>query len=189
MITTDQLKAIAPSIKPGGLQLYTDLLNLYMPKYDITTPARIAPFLANLAHECASFNHMREIASGAAYEGRADLGNTQPGDGRRFPGRGGIQITGRGMYEWCSKALYKDLRLINNPELLERPPAAIESACWFWKVVKGLNAIADQPDSYTHVFKGNTYDRFEWICFKINGGTNGMQERKAFYERAKAIIS
>jgi putative chitinase len=188
MITVDQLKAIVPTIRPANLQLYTDLLNVYMPKHDITTPARVAPFLANLAHESGSFNYTREIASGKAYEGRADLGNTQPGDGPQYRGRGLIQITGRGMYKWCSTALYGDLRLINSPELLEQAPAATESACWFWKVVKDLNAIADQSDSYTHVFKGKTYSRFEWICFKINGGVNGMAERKAFYERAKTVI-
>lgn len=193
MITTEQLKAIVPAIKAANLQVYADQLNEFMPKYDITTPARICPFLANLAHESGSFNYTREIASGTAYEGRHDLGNNQPGDGERFRGRGLIQITGRGNYEWCSKALYKDLRLINTPELLEAPPAATESACWFWKVVKNLNAVADKHDTYTHTRTAkdgsqHTYSRFEWIVFLVNGGQSGINERKAYYERAKLVI-
>lgn len=193
MITIDQLKAIVPSIRPANLQLYTDLLNRFMPKYGIDTPGRVAPFLANLAHESGSFNYTREIASGKAYEGRKDLGNTQPGDGPRYKGRGLIQITGRDNYEWCSRSLYSDPRLINNPELLEKPEAATESACWFWRDVKKLNGIADMPDNWVHARKmkdGSTklYNRFEWIVLLINGGQNGLAERKAFYERAKAVI-
>lgn len=193
MITTEQLKTIVPGIKPANLQVYVDQLNEFMPKYDITTPARICPFLANLAHESGSFNYTREIASGSAYEGRKDLGNTQPGDGVKFRGRGLIQITGRGNYQWCSRVLYKDARLIDSPELLELPPAATESACWFWKEVKNLNQVADNPDSYTHIRTAkdksqHTYGRFEWIVFLINGGQNGLAERQAFYERAKEVI-
>lgn len=188
MITAEQLKAIVPGIKPANLPVYTDLLNQFMPKYEINTPGRICPFLANLAHESGSFNYTREIASGKAYEGRADLGNIEAGDGVKFRGRGLNQITGRGNYQWCSKALYGDTRLIEHPELLEQPAAATESACWFWRDVKKLNVIADKPDDYIHVFRGKPYGRFEWIVLLINGGQNGLAERKAFYERAKAVI-
>lgn len=193
MLTTNQLKAIVPGIKPGNLQVYTDQLNIFMPKYDITTPARICPFLANIAEESGSFNYTREIASGAAYEGRHDLGNNQPGDGERFKGRGLIQLTGRGVYEWCSRALYKDRRLIDTPELLEQPAPATESACWFWKEVKNLNLIADSPDTFVHTRTAKnggqlTYGRFEWIVFLINGGQNGLAHRQVFYNRAKTVI-
>ncbi len=193
MITADQLKAIVPAIKPANLQLYIPLLNEYMSKYEIVTAARICPFLANLAHESGSFNYTKEIANGNAYEGRKDLGNTQPGDGPRYKGRGLIQITGRSMYQWCSKALYGDQRLIDTPALLEKADAATESACWFWKIVKDLNQIADMPDSWVRDRKmrdGSVkqYSRFEWIVLLINGGQNGLVERKVFYERAKAVI-
>lgn len=192
-ITSDILKAIVPGIKPVNLQVYPALLTQFMEKYEINTPRRAAPFLANLAHESGSFNYTREIASGKAYEGRADLGNTQLGDGMRFKGRGLIQITGRDMYESCSKALYKDERLINTPELLEAPAAATESACWFWRDIKKLNAVADQPDGWVHNRKMKDgsfkpYNRFQWIVMLINGGQNGLAERQAFYERANNVL-
>jgi putative chitinase len=188
MITAAQLKSIVPSINPDRLQGVTDLLNQYMPNYQIATRERICGFIANLAHESGSFKYTREIASGAAYEGRADLGNTQPGDGIKFRGRGWIQITGRGMYRLCTEALFGDERLLDHPEILEELPNACKSACWFWAKVKKLNALCDLPDSWIHERKGVKYTRFEWVCFLINGGTNGMAERKVFYERAKAII-
>lgn len=187
-IDREQLKAIVPSIKPGNLDIYTEQLAIFLPKYEINTPARITQFLANLAHESGSFNYTREIASGAAYEGRKDLGNIHPGDGRKFRGRGLIQITGRGNYKWCSIEMYGDDRLIDKPELLEQPGPATESACWFWANAKKLNTIADFPDTWTKVRKGKTYTRFEWIVLLINGGQNGIAERKLFYERAKKVI-
>ena len=66
-----------------------------MEKYQITTPLRRAAFLAQLAHESGELKYMEEIASGEAYEGRKELGNTAPGDGKRYKGRGPIQLTGR----------------------------------------------------------------------------------------------
>lgn len=188
MLTNDQLKSIVPGIKPDNLNIYVPLLNIYMAEYEINTPARMTQFLANLAHESGSFNYTREIASGAAYEGRTDLGNTQPGDGKLFPGRGLIQITGRAMYAWLSQALYGDDRLVKNPSLLEHPDAATKSACWFWAIAKKLNEVADLPETWTKTWKGKTYSRFEWIVLRINGGQNGIAERKAFYERAKKVI-
>lgn len=188
IITQQQLKAIVPNIKPANLQVYTEQLNIYMPQYGIDTLARITPFLANLAHESGSFNYTREIASGAAYEGRKDLGNVHPGDGKKFRGRGLIQITGRGNYKWCSMGMYGDDRLLEQPELLEQPGPATQSACWFWAVAKKLNDVADKPDDYVRVWRGKKYSRFEWIVLLINGGQNGLTERKAFYARALAIL-
>lgn len=188
MITREQLKSIVPSIKPGNLDIYTEQLNIFLPKYEINTPARITQFIANLAHESGSFNYTREIASGAAYEGRKDLGNIHPGDGKKFKGRGLIQITGRANYLWCSKVMYNDARLVEKPELLEQPGPATQSACWFWADAKKLNAIADLPDGWTKERKGKVYSRFEWIVLLINGGQNGLSDRKGFYERAKKVI-
>lgn len=188
MITNDHLKAIVPGIKPANLEIYVPLLNIYMAEYEINTPARITQFLANLAHESGSFNFTKEIASGAGYEGRTDLGNTEPGDGRRFPGRGLIQITGRAMYAWLSQALYGDDRLVKNPSLLEEPVAATKSACWFWAIAKKLNEVADLPETWTKIFRKKEYTRFQWIVLRINGGQNGLADRNAFYERAKKVI-
>ena len=88
----------------------------------ITNKDQLAYILATASHESGSGKHMREFASGRAYEGRRDLGNTQPGDGQRFKGRGYVQITGRRNYEMWSRRLGIDL--VNNPELASRPDIA-----------------------------------------------------------------
>ena len=110
---------------------YLPLLNKYMPEYGIDTPDKIAKFLAQIAHESGQLRYVEEIASGEAYEGRKDLGNTQPGDGRRYKGRGLIQITGRKNYAAISAAFGVDF--INNPYLLTEPDNAVRSACWWYK--------------------------------------------------------
>ncbi len=84
---------------------------------------------------------MQEIASGVAYEGREDLGNTEPGDGKRFKGRGPIQITGRDNY--AKFAEWSGLDCVNHPELLEIPTNGFLASAWFWKT-RGLNELSDQ---------------------------------------------
>lgn len=159
---------------------YAPHLVRYMPQYSISTLLRTRHFLAQLAHETAGFFYVREIASGADYDtGRkaVQLGNTPEadGDGQKYKGRGLIQITGRTNYEACSLALFGDKRLLDKPELLEQPEWAVKSACWYWKS-RDLNNLADA-------------DNIERITRKINGGLNGFDSRKKWYERAKAIIS
>ncbi|WP_212590530.1 glycoside hydrolase family 19 protein [Williamwhitmania taraxaci] len=145
-----------------------------MANFEISTPLRIRHFIAQLAHESGSFQYVREIASGNAYEGRKDLGNVNAGDGVKFKGRGLIQITGRANYEKCSLALFGDRRLLDNPELLELPDNAVKSAAWFWQS-HGLNALADKDD-------------IRAITKRINGGYNGLVDRMAFYDIAKTSI-
>jgi putative chitinase len=141
---------------------YAPILTKFMPAYQIDTPKRQAAFLAQVGHETSSLKHMLEIADGSAYEGRADLGNTEPGDGKRFPGRGGLQATGRGMCTKLAKALGVDF--VTHPELLEQPEWAISSACWIWTIDKGLNPLADA-------------DKFGSITKRINGGYTHIDER------------
>lgn len=173
MITLDDIRRICPTTKVSRLDLFVESLNAAMAEYEINNVAREAAFLAQVAHESGGFNYVREIASGAAYEGRADLGNTEPGDGTRFRGRGLIQITGRANYRACGDALGLDL--VGEPHLLESPLLAARSAGWFWQT-HGLNARADLGD-----FKG--------ITKRINGGTNGMADRLAYFERAQAVLT
>ena len=144
-----------------------------MTEFEINTPARQASFLAQIGHESGQLRYVRELASGEAYEGRADLGNTQPGDGVRFKGRGLIQITGRSNYIDCGKALALDL--LAHPELLEEPESACRSAGWFWKT-HGLNELADAGDQVK-------------ITRRINGGTNGLADRLALFQIAQKVLA
>lgn len=153
---------------------FLDGLNAACNQYQINTPARIAQFLAQLAHESADFYYTEEIASGAAYEGRVDLGNTQLGDGVKYKGRGLIQITGRRNYQAVSLALGVDF--VNNPTKLSERPWSAESAGWYWNS-RNLNALADE----------NTLDGFKEITRKINGGYNGLDSRVSWWNKAKAI--
>lgn len=106
--------------------------------------------------------------------GRENLGNTEPGDGARFIGRGFKQLTGRDNYSRCSHAVYGDQRLIESPELLEKPEGAGLSAGWFWRT-KGLQrlALADDIEAITKV---------------INGGHLGLAERKAWLAKFRAAL-
>lgn len=172
VITAEELSAIVPYAK-DRIALVVQPLNEAMYTYGITdTPIREAMFIAQVAHESGSFRYVKEIASGEAYEGRADLGNVERGDGVRFKGRGYIQVTGRANYKACGEALGLDL--IQHPELLETTANACRSAAWFW-YMKGLNDLADKGD-------------FLGITKRINGGTNGYKERMAFFDRAKLLL-
>ncbi len=172
-MTLDQLAKIYTRAKRALLSEYFPHLEAAMAEAQINTPLRQAAFLAQLAHESAEFRYMEEIASGAAYEGRKDLGNTQPGDGKRFKGRGPIQLTGRANYAAAGKAL--GLNLVNDPESAASPEVGFRTAAWFWNK-HSLNAPADVGD-------------FDLITRKINGGFNGKQYRDAFYLVAKKVLS
>ena len=137
-ITETLLKKLLPGSTEANRIKYAKHFDKYLPLYGIKTEKQVAAFFAQIGHESAELRHCEEIASGKAYEGRKDLGNTQPGDGMKFKGRGLLQITGRANYTQISKALGVDF--INNPKLLTEPDRAVESACWWWKNRK-LNDI------------------------------------------------
>src|SRR5690606_28454782 len=100
--------------------------------YQINTKLRIAHFMGQVAHECAGFRTTEEFASGAAYEGRADLGNNQTGDGVRYKGRGLIQLTGRANYRRIGGLL--GLPLEAEPQLAAEPATSLKIACEYWKI-------------------------------------------------------
>lgn len=150
---------------------------LYLPQYGIDdTPARICNFVGQAAHECGNFRFMREIwgptAAQARYEGRADLGNNRPGDGRRYLGRGIFQLTGRANYRTVGTAIGLDLE--NSPELAETPTVAVHTAAWFWHS-RGLSALADAGEE-------------DKITRRINGGVNGLEDRRKKVARAKGLF-
>lgn len=174
-MTLEELKKIIPYAGPKAGD-FLGPLNEAMARYEINTPARQAAFLAQIAHESGSFKYVRELASGKAYEGRKDLGNTKPGDGVRFKGRGLIQITGRANYRECSIALFGDPGiLIDHPEMLETVTCACDSAAWFWSSRK-LNEMADEGS-------------FRAITRAINGGYNGYADRLAYFQRATQVLT
>lgn len=171
-LTLKQLQAIMPHLSTSKAKLFLGPLNRAMAQNEITTPLRRAAFLAQLAHESGELRYMEEIASGEAYEGRASLGNTQPGDGRRYKGRGPIQLTGRFNYRQAGKALGLDLE--EHPEKAIDPEAGCRIAGWYWNTRK-LNAFADTGE-------------FEAITKKINGGLNGQAQREQYYQKAKDVF-
>lgn len=187
-MTQEQFKIIVPNISESNLQIYLPLLNDTLDKYQINTIERKACFIAQIAHESGSFKHTQELASGEAYEGRMDLGNIYPGNGIKFKGHGLIQITGRANHRLCSLFLYKDERLLNNPLLITVPPDSLLSAYWFWNEYKHLNEICDRPDDWTHEWRGEIYNKFQWLTIKINGGLNGYNDRLEFYQKAIKVL-
>ena len=146
-------------------QTWADPLSAAMALYAIDSPKRQAAFIAQIGHESGRLIYVRELwgptPAQERYEGRADLGNTEKGDGFKFRGRGLIQVTGRTNYQRCGDALV--LPLTDHPELLEQPGNAAQSAAWFWNT-HALNVAAELMD-------------FEGITKVINGGLNGYDDR------------
>ena len=189
-VTPEHLAAIAGRTTALMPEL-ANWMNKLCPSYEIDTAREYGHFLAQACHETDHFKTLREYASGSAYEGRADLGNTQPGDGIRFRGRGIFQTTGRANYlQLGIKKGRRDL-FINTPELLELPEYAVWSACEFWKT-RGLNDVANHADTdvLKKKYRGNIIDvsPVEYISLTINGGYRGMEERKKYYALAQQVL-
>lgn len=172
MITKQHLKQLAPNSVDAIIDPLVKYLNIHMPRYEVNTYLRVCHFLAQAAHEAASFRTLEEYASGSAYEDRKDLGNTQRGDGVRYKGRGIFQLTGRANYRNIGKLIGFDLE--NNPELAESPEVSVLTALEYWKS-RGLNKWADEDNVMT-------------ITKRINGGLNGFSDRKVYLAKAKNII-
>lgn len=177
-LTLDQLKAIIAPTKYSDEKLneITDALNQTFSRYQIDNELRICHFLAQVLHESVAFLYTEEIwgptAAQLKYEGRADLGNTSPGDGYKFRGRGWIQLTGRSNYAKASEAFGQDY--VGNPDVLKDYPMAAIISGWFWDT-HGLNSHADSDDVMT-------------ITHIINGGYNGIDSRKTWLAKAKRVI-
>lgn len=142
-------------------------------RYAINTRLRIAHFMGQVTHECAGFRTTEAFASGAAYEGRQDLGNTQAGDGKRYKGRGLIQLTGRANYRDIGQIF--GLPLEDNPAMAAEPVTALKIACEYWKK-RNINSAADRDDliSATRL---------------VNGGLNGLEDRRGYLIKAKSELA
>ena len=205
--TKDMLAAM---VKNSEIDEWFDAIERILPDHDIDTPERVAGFIAQCAHESGDFKRLEENLNysekalnsvfgryfgpgkrdAAEYARNPEkianyvymdefrskggaLGNTTPGDGWRFRGRGLKQLTGRNNYT----AFAKDIGISAEKaaEYLETKKGAVHSACWFWKKNK-LNRYADNND-------------IVGMTKKINGGTIGLEDRTARYEKAMAVMT
>lgn len=177
-VDADVMRAIAPRQKGRRAQHQSfiiedagkDLTNV-LDKYEINTPLRVAHFLAQTCHESDGYCTTEEYASGAADQGR--LGNTQPGDGRKYKGRGLIQLTGRTNYGAAGARL--NLDLLDDPDLAAVPATSVLVACDFWKT-HNINLPCDRDD----IIK---------VTRIVNGGLNGINSRRAFLAKAKIAVA
>lgn len=182
-LTLQQLNSIFPAgAKSGRNAKFIEPLNDLFQKSDVNTVKRVAGFLSQIGVESEEFLYVRELG-GNSYFNKYDiqyapakareLGNTSPGDGAKYKGRGLIQVTGKANYTACGKALGLDL--VNHPELLEQPQYAVESAGWYWNS-RNINAACDADD----IVK---------ITKLVNGGTTHLDRRTAYYNKAKSVLS
>jgi len=145
------------------------------------TVERIAMWCAQIGHESGGLRYMEEIADGSAYEGRIDLGNIHPGDGKRFKGRGPIQVTGRANYTQLSQWAFSK-NLVPSPTFFVDRPSELASdqygflgVIWYWTVARPqINALCDQRD-------------LVGVTRAINGGTNGLEDRRNRYHHCLSM--
>jgi putative chitinase len=183
VLTGQQLQSIMPSIPTPRREALLPFLRAAMAEFAIETPARVAAFVAQLAHESGQFLFMEEIWGPTQAQRRyepvstlaATLGNTESGDGKRFKGRGPIQITGRANYRRFGDLLGLDL--VSNPARAAHPELAFRIAGLFWSK-KGLSELADRA----------TDEAFREITRRINGGFNGLDDRRKFYAVARTVL-
>lgn len=188
MITVDQL-AHAWSIPLEKASTLAEALRPALLQFNINTPARIAMFLANVGHESGRGKYQREIwgptRAQLSYQGR--MGNLRPGDGRKYMGRGLMQLTGATNYLHFREAMRALLGagtpdFVQSPELVESPKWSAFAAGWYWST-NNLNRFADCDD-------------FDGCCDAINighktmriGDANGYQERLELWIDTKRAL-
>lgn len=148
-------------------------LNACLNRFAINTPSRLRHFLSQTAHESGGGRYKKELASGWDYEGRSDLGNNQSGDGPRFKGAGYIQLTGRYNYQAFADFI-KDPAVMQGVDYVaEKYPF---SSAGFWWQNNSMNQLCDQNPSVREV------------TLRVNGGTNGLDDREMYYERCLKAI-
>ena len=153
-------------------QQFNDL-NSCLQRFEINTVPRIRHFLSQTAHESGGLRWMEEIASGSAYEGRRDLGNTSPGDGRKYKGAGVIQLTGRHNYQKFADFI-KDQKVMQGHSYVAQVYPFTSAGFW-WKN-NNMNALCDRGATVKEVTK------------KVNGGYNGLSDRQRYYDKACQVI-
>lgn len=150
----------------------TDLNNCLI-RFSINTPPRLRHFISQVAHESCGLKYSQEIATGAAYENRRDLGNSQPGDGRRFKGAGFLQLTGRANYQALCNHL-NDPRVMEGCAYVAATYPFTSAGHWWHK--NRMNAFCDLGVSV------------EQVTRRVNGGLNGLADRQLYYAIALRVI-
>jgi putative chitinase len=148
-------------------------LNDCLRLFKINNPSRICHFISQISHESGAGKWLKELASGDAYEGRKDLGNIQPGDGRKYKGAGYIQLTGRYNYQKFSDYI-KDPRVMEGVDYVAEKYPATSSGYWWFS--NNMNVICDRNPTV------------EFVTRKVNGGLRGLEDRKRYYQRCLEII-
>ena len=178
-VTKEQILAIMPNAAKY-VDKYLVYINGYADTFHIDTPLRMAHFLAQIAHESNELRYTKEVGNKAYFvkydngKLKQALGNVKDGDGYKYRGRGLIQITGRANYQAYQNSKYCRGNIMDEPQLLEQPLGAVKSAMWWW-YKHGLNELADK-------------DSFVAITKTINGGTNGLESRRKYLAKAKAVL-
>lgn len=201
--TQDKLAHLIHKNKEPGF--WYNAMCEYLPKFEITTAARVAGFVAQCQHESLDFTILQEnlnygakglrglfgkyfptdelakqyerkpeMIANRIYANRMANGPESSGDGWKFRGRGILQITGRANYTQCSRDLFQDDTLANDPDLVRTPEYAVITACWFWHKNQ-LNQICDRGDIVL-------------LSKKINGGTIGLEDRIAHWNAALDVF-
>ncbi len=148
-------------------------LNICLEKFNINTKSRICHFISQISHESGAGKYTKEIASGDAYEWREDLGNNQRGDGRRFKGAGYIQLTGRANYQAFANYM-KDYKIMEGVDYVaEKYPF---TSAGFWWHNNNMNSLCDKNPTV------------EQVTRRVNGGYNGLDDRKYYYQRCLEVI-
>jgi len=148
-------------------------LNACLNQFAVNTPSRLRHFLSQTAHESGGGRYKKELASGWDYEGRSDLGNTQSGDGPRYKGAGYIQLTGRANYQAFANFI-KDPAVMQGVDYVaEKYPF---TSAGFWWQNNRMNQLCDQNPSVRDV------------TLRVNGGTNGLDDREMYYQRCLKAI-
>ncbi len=187
------LRALTAHARPEIIGPFCDNLARIGPAFGLVTVDRVAHFIGQCCHESDGFKTRTEYASGRAYEGRKDLGNTHAGDGERYKGRGEIELTGRANYARATafvRAALNDpsIDLVAHPELVAmRADISFSVDGWFWHQgsAKGdLNAWADRDHDDRLSFQFASTE----ITRAINGGINGLQQRQMYTLIAKRVL-
>jgi len=190
-IDIDTIKNLTGA-KDSVAKVWQPIFNKMLVKNGINTKERLVAFLSQIGHESGGLLYTREIADGSAYEGRKDLGNVNVGDGKKFRGRGLIQITGRSNYQGFKNAYGVDV--VNNPDLLggqyatnstqQQLENSLLASIWFWNRAN-LNNLADKYDLTKSINEKQNYDTITKITKIINGGLNGLSDRINKFEKGR----